>query len=234
MSKGGGGFRLGTPLNQLRHSNIAVVRYKFGGQRFEIACYKNKVVSYRQGIEKDLGEVLQVERVFTNVGKGEYATSRDLVNVFGHDNEAEICVLILQKGELQVNARERQAELDTLFRDVVTIVTEKSINSENNRRYPLATIDKALRQIGFPVKAGKPTKAQALAAIKALQDESTLKIKRAPMKLKITAKPPVAAIQEYARCAAAEGAATILNDSVDPERGAVIELLLEPHLFREI
>lgn len=36
-----------TPTNQKLLTNVAVVRIKKGGQRFEIACYKNKVISYR-------------------------------------------------------------------------------------------------------------------------------------------------------------------------------------------
>jgi len=40
-----------------------------GGKRFEIACYKNKVINWRNGVEKDLDEVLQTETVFSNVSK---------------------------------------------------------------------------------------------------------------------------------------------------------------------
>jgi ribosome maturation protein SDO1 len=36
-----------TPTNQIRLTNVAVVRMKRGGKRFEIACYKNKVLSWR-------------------------------------------------------------------------------------------------------------------------------------------------------------------------------------------
>jgi len=38
-----------TPTNQIRLTNIAVVRQKKHGKRFEIACYKNKVMSWRKG-----------------------------------------------------------------------------------------------------------------------------------------------------------------------------------------
>lgn len=38
-----------TPTNQIRLTNVAVVRMKKGGKRFEIACYKNKVVNWRAG-----------------------------------------------------------------------------------------------------------------------------------------------------------------------------------------
>lgn len=39
-----------TPTNQIRLTNVAVVRMKKGGKRFEIACYKNKVVSWRNKV----------------------------------------------------------------------------------------------------------------------------------------------------------------------------------------
>jgi hypothetical protein len=32
-----------TPVNQIRLTNVAIVRQKKGGNRFEIACYRNKV-----------------------------------------------------------------------------------------------------------------------------------------------------------------------------------------------
>ena len=46
-----------TPVNQVRLTNVAVVRLKRGGKRFEIACYKNKVVNWRNGVETDIDEV---------------------------------------------------------------------------------------------------------------------------------------------------------------------------------
>lgn len=38
------------PAGQKRLTNIAVVRYKSHGKRFEIACYKNKVLNWRNGM----------------------------------------------------------------------------------------------------------------------------------------------------------------------------------------
>ena len=57
--------------NQVSLTNVDVVRAKKNGKRFEIACYKNKVLSWRQGVEKDIDEVLQSHTVFLNVSKGQ-------------------------------------------------------------------------------------------------------------------------------------------------------------------
>jgi uncharacterized protein YecE (DUF72 family) len=61
--------RVGTPVNQVRLTNVAYVRLQKRGKRFEIACYRNKVLNWRNKIETDLGEVLQAYTVFTNVSK---------------------------------------------------------------------------------------------------------------------------------------------------------------------
>ncbi|KAG3259744.1 SBDS, ribosome maturation factor [Ictidomys tridecemlineatus] len=80
-----------TPTNQIRLTNVAVVRMKRAGKRFEIACYKNKVVGWRSGVEKDLDEVLQTHSVFVNVSKGQVAKKEDLISAFGTDDQTEIC-----------------------------------------------------------------------------------------------------------------------------------------------
>ena len=54
---------------QVRLTNVAVVRLTKTGKRFEIACYRNKVVNWRNRVETDLDEVLQIESVFENVSK---------------------------------------------------------------------------------------------------------------------------------------------------------------------
>ncbi|KRT85946.1 hypothetical protein AMK59_385 [Oryctes borbonicus] len=97
-----------TPTNQIRLTNVAVVRTKKAGKRFEIACYRNKVVSWRNEVEKDIDEVLQTHTVFTNVSKGQVAKKEDLIKAFGTEDQTEICKEILKKGELQVSDKERQ------------------------------------------------------------------------------------------------------------------------------
>jgi len=39
-----------TPSNQIKLTNVSIVRLKKAGIRFEIACYKNKVVEWRKGM----------------------------------------------------------------------------------------------------------------------------------------------------------------------------------------
>ena len=44
--------------------------------------------------ETDIDEVLQTQKVFSNVSKGEFAKMADLKKAFDMDDEAEICKLV--------------------------------------------------------------------------------------------------------------------------------------------
>ncbi|KAI8749265.1 hypothetical protein BgiMline_028570 [Biomphalaria glabrata] len=173
------------PTGQKRLTNVAIVRLKKGGKRFEIACYPNKVSQWRSKIETDIDEVLQTQKVFTNVSKGEFAKVADLTKIFGTGDEAEICKLILSKGEIQVSEKERAAQLDEMFRDIATIVADKCVHPETKRPYPVTMIEKSMKAMHFSVKPSKNTKQQALEVIKQLKETGTLEIQRAHMKLRV-------------------------------------------------
>ncbi|XP_075220657.1 SBDS ribosome maturation factor [Lycorma delicatula] len=172
-----------TPTNQIRLTNVAVVRMKKGGKRFEIACYRNKVVSWRNKIEKDIDEVLQTHTVFTNVSKGQVAKKEDLLKAFGKDDPTEVCKEILAKGELQVSDKERQTQLDSLFKDIATTVSEKCVNPETKRPYPVSMIEKAMKDVHFSVKPNRNAKQQALDVIPQLKE--AIPLERAQMRLRV-------------------------------------------------
>lgn len=172
-----------TPLNQQRQTNIAIVRMKIKNKKFEIPAYKNKVVSWRNGTEKDINEVLQMVHVYTNVSKGELAKREDLIKYFNDDSEKNVCITILNKGELQVSAKEREIMYESMYRDIVTIICNLCINPDTQRQYPPGMIDRALREMHFAVKPAKSAKKQALEVIRRLK--KTIPIERAQMRLEI-------------------------------------------------
>ena len=171
-----------TPTNQVRLTNVAIVRMKKGGKRFEIACYKNKVMSWRNKTEKDIDEVLQTHSVFTNVSKGLLAKKQDLQSAFATDDQTTICQQILAKGELQVSEKERQVHLEAMFRDIATVVAEMCVNPDTKRPYTVTVIERAMKEdIHYSVNPNRNTKQQALQVIKLLKEK--ISINRAQMRL---------------------------------------------------
>lgn len=134
------------------------MRLKKGKKRFEIACYKNKVLEWRNGIETDLDNVLQIPNVFLNVSKGQSAPKEDLTKAFGKGVSTDNIILeILNKGELQVGEKERNAQLERVHNEVISIVAGKLVDPKTKRIYTTGIIEKALAQLSNEGSQGQQT-----------------------------------------------------------------------------
>ncbi|VVB08428.1 unnamed protein product [Arabis nemorensis] len=215
------------PVGQKRLTNVAVVRLKKQGNRFEIACYKNKVLSWRSGVEKDIDEVLQSHTVYSNVSKGVLAKSKDLMKAFGSEDHTEICMQILDKGELQVAGKERESQFSSQFRDIATIVMQKTINPETQRPYTISMVERLMHEIHFAVDPHSNSKKQALDIIRELQKH--FPIKRSPMRLRLTV--PVQNFPSLLEKLKEWDACVVSKDESGTQMSTVCEI--EPGLYRE-
>ena len=159
---------------QVRHTNIAIVKYKNKKDKFEIACYKNKVVNWRSGVETDLDEVLQMAVVFKSVASGVRATKKALKKAFGTDNTTECCKKILEKGELQVSDKEREHAFKLMFNEVAQTVAAMSFNPKSVRPYTVSIIKDAMIKHQFHLNMSKSAKKQALDCVKFLSKKMDL------------------------------------------------------------
>lgn len=174
-----------TPSNRIQLTNVAVVRLKKGGHRFEIACYKNKVVSWRNKVDTDIDDVLQSHSIFVNVSKGQTAKKEDLMEAFGTEDQTKICLEILEKGELQVSDKERQHQQDNMFKEIATLVSDKCVDPTTKRPYTVTMIEQAMKDAHYSINPNKTGKQQAIEVIKLLQSSGTLAIERAEMKVRL-------------------------------------------------
>lgn len=213
---------IGTPVNQKRLTNVSIVRLMKTGKRFEIACYCNKVESYRKGIETDMTEVMQSEFVFTNVSKGAFASSKELKKAFGTDDILSVQRVILADGELQLTAKERQAHTESTFRDIATIISEKCVNPTNSRPYIVSTILSALRDdLKYGLIPGRSAKQQSLDLIKKLQ--AVIPIARAKMLVRI---------HDITSSVDSEKLDDILNSLDGCQKGEGVDYFIEPDIFK--
>ncbi|KAF9072667.1 SBDS protein C-terminal domain-containing protein [Rhodocollybia butyracea] len=218
------------PSNQIKLTNVSIVRLKKGGKRFEVACYKNKVQEWRNGVETNLDDVLQISNVFVNVSKGEVAKHGDLKKAFGTAEIPEIVAEILKKGEVQVGEKEREHDQSALRKEIATMVAEKCVDPSTQRPYPVGMIEKAMTEAGYSLKPNKNAKSQVSECIKALQTDSTLPIQRARMRVRVT-MPNVDG--KRLREKVLDGAEKVEEDEMGQNEWEVV-MLIDPSQFRII
>ncbi|KAG4304503.1 hypothetical protein PORY_002213 [Pneumocystis oryctolagi] len=186
------------PSNLIKYlsllTNVSVVRLKKEGKRaetlsFEVACYKNKILEWRNGMdirETDIDEVLQISNVFTNVSKGQVACMEDLKRVF-HTNDIDVILReILKKGDIQVGEKERSHHIENTYKDIVRTIVDKCVNPTTKKAYTASMIEKALKDLGFSnSKSQYLTFLKALDVIKQLKEKNIIPIERARMRIRI-------------------------------------------------
>lgn len=62
--------------------------------RFEIACYKNKVIDWRNGKESNLDQVLQTDEIYSNAVQGEICKDSIFEQEFPGMKKEEIIKLV--------------------------------------------------------------------------------------------------------------------------------------------
>lgn len=75
-------------------------------------------------------------------------------------NECYASLQILEKGELQVAGKERESQLSSQFRDIATIVMQKTFNPETQRPYTISMIERLMHDIHFAVEPNSSSKKQ--------------------------------------------------------------------------
>ena len=124
-----------------------MVPLKKGRERFDIACYFNKVISLPKGVEKDMTEMMQSYFVFTRVSNGELAKTKDIKVASRRNTQSEVIKISLNSGELQVSKKEEAQQRLTTSWDIVTIVSQKVANLRLSCSYTVTTIMETMKKV---------------------------------------------------------------------------------------
>lgn len=134
-------------------------------------------------------------------------------------------VQILEKGDLQISEKERQSQQEESVKEIATLISEKCVNPETKRPYPVTMIEKAMKQVHFSLKPNRNSKQQALDTISKLKQ--VIPIEKAQMKLRVLC-------HKKHRKQLKELAAEVEEDQITSEGVLEMTILVDPGNFRVI
>lgn len=174
------------PKGIVKLTNVAIVRFRKKNRKAEIACYKNKVIDWRNGNEDNIDNVIQIDQIFSNAIQGTIAGEGLLNKLFGIKDKKVIIQKILDEGDLQVSQKEREVLSENAFQEVVKILTKKLIHPKSKRLFSDGAIKNALKNINFKADFNIGSKKQAFKAMKKL--EKLFFVVRTPFLIEIHAE----------------------------------------------
>ncbi|KAJ2833930.1 hypothetical protein FBU31_001839 [Coemansia sp. 'formosensis'] len=159
--------------------------------------------------------------------------TEELRKCFNTEDVDEVIKEVLLKGEQQVSDKERHHQLDNMLRDIATVVAEKCVNPATQQPYTVTMIEKIMADIHYSVNPNRSAKQQALDVIKQIQEQNTVPISRAQMRIRISMPRKDA---KRLREKLLELVATIEDEERDESGGEEYEqvCLIDPGQYRAI
>jgi len=156
-------------------------RIKAKGKPFEIVVDLDEALKFKKG-ESDWLEV-GGDRIFTDIKKGNVASSKDLEECFGTTDVSEIAKKIVKSGEILTTQDYRDAEHEKKIKQVVDFLSRNAINPQTGNPHTPQRIESALNEAHVNIKNG-PIENQIKDIIE--QISKILPIKTETKKIKIT------------------------------------------------
>lgn len=214
-------------------TSVAVVRLKHGGERFEIACFPNTVIPWREGEETDLEKVLvRGGEVYTSVINGKLANRGRLAQLWPGLETADIVLDILKRGEIQTTMAERKELSETLLLEIATIVSDKAVNTQTLQPFTVESIETMMRDtLHYNLHPTKSAKPQALGVIALLHDAG-VPIVRGKLRVRLTGLTSKASRRLGEKLT---GLFSVIESQAwDEKDGHVIAGLVDPGQFRAL
>ena len=146
-------------------------RLETHGERFEVLVDPDAALEMKRGeFEGELEDVIAARDVFENASRGDRPAEEDLEEVFGTTDPLEIIPEVIERGEIQITAEQREEMQEQKRRKLVNTITRNAINPQmDDAPHPPERIESALEEAGFTVDPMTPAEQQVDDALEALR-----------------------------------------------------------------
>ena len=145
------------------------------GERFEVLVDPDAALAIKRGsfdeeFDEDLEDVIAAEDVFEDATAGDRPPESALEEVFETTDPIAIIPEVIERGEIQITAQQRQEMQEQKRNRLVNIIARNGINpQQNDTPHPPERIDRALEEAGVTVDPMTPAQQQVDDALNALR-----------------------------------------------------------------
>jgi ribosome maturation protein SDO1 len=151
--------------------DAVTARLETHGERFEVLVDPDAALEMKRGeFEGDLEDVIAARDVFENASRGDRPAEEDLEEVFGTTEPLEIIPEVIERGEIQITAEQREEMQERKKRKLINTISRNAINPQmDDAPHPPDRIESALEEAGFTVDPMTPAEEQVDDALEALR-----------------------------------------------------------------
>ena len=164
-----------------------IARFVQEGHKFEVLVDPDLAMEIKKGKKVNADDLLAVDTVFKDSGKGEEASEQMVSKVFGTSDTGEIAEKIILKGSVQLTTDQRRAMREKRPREIIQVIVTNALNPQTNAPHPPQRIETALAEINPQIDEFKPAEEQVSAILKEMKKKLPISFEKLQLAVKIPA-----------------------------------------------
>lgn len=164
-----GVYKMNNVIAEKKKMHINVARIKREKHVFEVIIDSEKALEYRIGKNIPLEDVLKSDGIFSDARKGLHVSEKDMLEVFGTDDENQVIKKILKDGEIQLTAEYKQKLKEEKLKYIVNVIHSNGVDPRTHAPHPVARIEAAIEQAKIHIDENKSAQDQVADVLKKLK-----------------------------------------------------------------
>ena len=158
------------------------------GEKFEILVKPDPALEYKMGKPLSVSQILVIDEIYSDAGKGTRASSEKLEKAFGTGDALKIAEEIMKHGELQLTTDQRRKLVEDKRKQIVAFISRNCIDPRSGTPHPPLRIEQALNQVKYSIDPFKEADEQAKAIIEELRAIIPIKMEQMRVAVKVLAE----------------------------------------------
>jgi ribosome maturation protein SDO1 len=167
---------------------FTTARISKSGEKFEILVKPDPALEYKMGKQLGISQLLVIDEVYSDAGKGTHASAEKLQKAFGTEDPLAIAEEIMKHGELQLTTDQRRQLVEDKRKQIVAFVVRNCIDPRTGTPHPPMRIEQAMNQIKYSIDPFKSADEQAKDVIEELRVLIPIKMEQMRVAIKILAE----------------------------------------------
>ena len=156
-----------------------------GQDHFEILVKPQQALDYKLGKQVSMSQVLLIEEIYSDSGKGTRASEEKLQKHFGTTDPVKVAEEVMKAGELQLTTEQRRQLVEDKRKQIITIISRNALDPRTGTPHPPMRIEQAMGQIRLSIDPYKSAEEQAKQVIEELRPILPMKMEQMKIAVKV-------------------------------------------------
>jgi ribosome maturation protein SDO1 len=167
---------------------FTTARISKSGEKFEILVKPELALDYKMGKPLTISQILVIDEVYSDAGKGTHASTEKLEKAFGSADPLKIAEEIMKHGELQLTTDQRRELLEDKRKQIVAFISRNCIDPRTGTPHPPIRIEQAMNEVKYSIDPFKSADEQAKEVIDELRKLIPIKMEQMRVAVKVFAE----------------------------------------------